>query len=602
MAEVSSQPEHDLVVALDELWRRRIIREQGVDAYDFSHDRIREVAYGEISPMLRRHLHRRVAQALAQRHAGELDAMSGQIATHYELAGESLQALHFYELASEAAITRFAHTEVIRLLTRALALTPDDPLRRFNLLLRRERSFSIMAQPAPRLADLAEMMTLAQHLQEQRADAAPLITALTRQGLHFSDAGQAEPAIAALRQAITLSQRTGALALEIEARSILGETYFLRGRLEEALAELAPTIERALGAPSSVALGRAYEYMAAVSMFSGAMKETIIGYLEQLLASYRAVNDRVGEAAVLNKLGYAVMAHGEDEYAQAERYFQEGMVLCRDIGDRARESLMSRNLGLLYTHTGDYARAEPALRHSLEIDQYSEQIHFEGAALNYFAFWALSMGDFDQAQALNDEALEKLVVSDARGWLAKTYSELGLLHHLRGDQETALKYLSKALQHADRLGDQRQIGYALTRRGHALTALGRLDEAVADYCKALELHRAMQQTNRATYPLAGLANVAHLQGELPRAQQLVEEILAHLANRNLDATDEALQVYLICARILHAAGDLRAAALTHMAQEQLERRAATIVDDAARRRFWAAPLHSAVAARWTIEI
>ena len=58
LAEASEQPERDLVIGLDELWRRRIIREQGVTAYDFSHDRIREVAYGEISPMLRRHLHR----------------------------------------------------------------------------------------------------------------------------------------------------------------------------------------------------------------------------------------------------------------------------------------------------------------------------------------------------------------------------------------------------------------------------------------------------------------------------------------------------------------------------------------------------------------
>ena len=88
LAEASEQPERDLVVGLDELWRRRIIREQGVSAYDFSHDRIREVAYGEISPMLRRHLHRRVAEALADRHAHEIDAVSGQIAAHYELAGD----------------------------------------------------------------------------------------------------------------------------------------------------------------------------------------------------------------------------------------------------------------------------------------------------------------------------------------------------------------------------------------------------------------------------------------------------------------------------------------------------------------------------------
>ena len=171
-----------------------------------------------------------------------------------------------------------------------------------------------------------------------------------------------------------------------------------------------------------------------------------------------------------------------------------------------------------------------------------------------------------------------------------------MLHHLVGDQEAALEHLTRGLQIAEELDDRRQIGYALTRLGHTLTALGRFDEAAAAYQKAFQLHRALQQTNRSLYPLAGLAQLAHRQGELPRAQQIVEQILDHLATCHLDATDEALQVYLTCSQILQAAGDPRSAALIQMAQEQLQRRAATIADEAARRRFWAAPLHRDVVA------
>ena len=54
-----------MVRGLDELWRRRIIREQsgGVvgATYDFSHDKIRQVAYLGISPTRRRLLHLRIA-------------------------------------------------------------------------------------------------------------------------------------------------------------------------------------------------------------------------------------------------------------------------------------------------------------------------------------------------------------------------------------------------------------------------------------------------------------------------------------------------------------------------------------------------------------
>ena len=300
-----------------------------------------------------------------------------------------------------------------------------------------------MTQPEPRLTDLREMMALAHRLLEQNAagppDAKPMIVSLTRQGTHFSEAGQTEPAIASLQEAITLAHDAGEHILETEAHAVLGVAYFLRGRLEEARRELLLAVEGAIHAAPSVALGRSYEYLGAVSMFSGAMAEVVVGYLEQALTCYRALDYKDGEAGVLNKLGYTLVAQGEGEYVRAEAYYREGMALSCEIGARPPESIISRNLGVLYTHTGDYAQAEPAIQHSLGIDRQSKHIHQEGAALNYLAFMALNMGDYARAQALNHAALEKLTAAEARGWLAKTGSELGLLHHLIGEQEAALE-------------------------------------------------------------------------------------------------------------------------------------------------------------------
>src|SRR3989442_1331075 len=82
---VASGADEDTVVrGLDELWRRRIIRELGAVGYDFSHDKIREVAYQSLSPVLRRHLHRQVAQGLEKVYAEDLAAVSAQLARHYE--------------------------------------------------------------------------------------------------------------------------------------------------------------------------------------------------------------------------------------------------------------------------------------------------------------------------------------------------------------------------------------------------------------------------------------------------------------------------------------------------------------------------------------
>ena len=52
LARVSQLGDDPLVGALDELWRRGIVRERGSDAYDFSHDKIREVVYLTASVLL----------------------------------------------------------------------------------------------------------------------------------------------------------------------------------------------------------------------------------------------------------------------------------------------------------------------------------------------------------------------------------------------------------------------------------------------------------------------------------------------------------------------------------------------------------------------
>lgn len=115
------------VGALDELWQKRIVREHGTTSYDFTHDKLREVAYAEISVPQRRLLHRRVAQAMETLQAEDLDPFCGQIATHYERAGMIEQALPYYQRAATVAQRMYANEEAIALLTRGLRLLGQLP-------------------------------------------------------------------------------------------------------------------------------------------------------------------------------------------------------------------------------------------------------------------------------------------------------------------------------------------------------------------------------------------------------------------------------------------------------------------------------------------
>jgi DNA-binding SARP family transcriptional activator len=117
----------DLVVALDELWRRGIVLEQGQNAYDFSHDKIREVAYHSLGPARRRRLHQSAAEALASLHSGFLTPVAAQIAAHYDRAGSVDLAVEHYGRAIAAAQHMFAYDDVITLAGRGLELLESLP-------------------------------------------------------------------------------------------------------------------------------------------------------------------------------------------------------------------------------------------------------------------------------------------------------------------------------------------------------------------------------------------------------------------------------------------------------------------------------------------
>ena len=127
LSEASGLGEDALVRALDELWRRQIVRAQADERWDFSHDRIREVTYAGIGPARARHVHRRIAQAIERLFAGRLDEVSASMAVHLDRGGQPARAVPYLERAAGVAMRVSAHEEAIRCLTNALALLEKLP-------------------------------------------------------------------------------------------------------------------------------------------------------------------------------------------------------------------------------------------------------------------------------------------------------------------------------------------------------------------------------------------------------------------------------------------------------------------------------------------
>lgn len=234
---VSEEDERVLVNLLDELWRRGIVRTHGGQTYDFSHDRIREVAYGEISPVQRPVIHRRVAQALEHIFAGNLDPWSSQLAAHYEQAGLIEEAITYFARAADVAHNLFACNDAVALLHRALALLETLPVtdnkkeRELSLLLQLAKSLEVaQGYLAPELfANAKRVLQLVEELGEPRQHYRSLISA---QGILFLRAQFSQVlSYADQMEALIKGQKLEPVLTEDEYRHLVAETHRRRGNV-----------------------------------------------------------------------------------------------------------------------------------------------------------------------------------------------------------------------------------------------------------------------------------------------------------------------------------------------------------------------------------
>jgi DNA-binding SARP family transcriptional activator len=128
VARAARSDEQSLVVALDELWRRGLIRDHSTDSYDFSHGKIREAVYESLGPATRARHHLAVAGALIESDSST-EVVSGQIAAHLDHAGHRDEAAQWYQRAARHAQLRAAYGEAVGFLERAreIARTSEGP-------------------------------------------------------------------------------------------------------------------------------------------------------------------------------------------------------------------------------------------------------------------------------------------------------------------------------------------------------------------------------------------------------------------------------------------------------------------------------------------
>jgi class 3 adenylate cyclase/tetratricopeptide (TPR) repeat protein len=239
------------------IYRREASAFVGAREYIFKHDILRDVTYESVLKSLRRRYHGLVADWLISHGSERIAEYSGSIAEHLFLANRQEQAGMYLLQAGEAALASYANDEAVCYLSRALELSLSDVQEAPCLtslgeaqsrLGRREEAIQAFRQgidlylkleDSDKVADLyARLSFISWRVDYQKAwnvcqeglsrlEGAPNSPGLARLLAEAGRTGlfQSKPddeVIALCERAIEMAERTGALAVNADARVTIG--------------------------------------------------------------------------------------------------------------------------------------------------------------------------------------------------------------------------------------------------------------------------------------------------------------------------------------------------------------------------------------------
>ena len=521
LVHVSHDDEERVVTALDELWQRRIVREQSADTYDFTHDKLREVAYAEISAPQRHLLHRRVAQALEALHADDLDAVSGQIAAHYEHGGAVERAIPAYHRAALVAERVFAFEEAIQLLRHCLTLLEQTP-----------------AGAARDRQELRLLLALAPLYRITRGWTAPELERVVDRTLILSEAVgddmQRAEALYGLQSLLTVQaqfERVQQVADEMNA-------------IYERVGSSPPPLTNMMLAGVRMHLGRLSEADAdfeSVERISLARESAEAQSLQDSQGWDYAVHTRAWRAHGLWLLGYP---------ERAERSGLDGVRLARSLGQPFNLALAATYLALLRQMSADAQTARASAEEALALTREYKAPYYEAWAAILLAY-ARAREQPDEARiAALRGAIAEFMASGARIRLPYYFSLVAQVYQQAGRPRDGLLALDEALAHSERHNERWWDAELHRLRAElSLAADGSPAEAEVALLRAIEIARDQQARMlelRALLSLARLRVRAGLPDGATRRDETLRELraLSGWFTEGLDTPDvRAAQTY-----------------------------------------------------------
>jgi DNA-binding SARP family transcriptional activator len=460
LLQASAASEDELLRWLDELWQRRIVHVVDENRYDFTHDKLRQVAYGEAGLPRRRLLHLRVALALVSVHESNLDPFCGQLGLHFEQAGRTDQAIHYYYRAAQVAQGMNASLEAITLLQRALALLESLPGGRQRDALELDLQTTLVVSLINTLGhgtpDVIQTYDRARALSQrlEQPPTPPIMRGMTIDHLVRAEFNEA---LAYSEQLMRLAERNQDHLLAVEANYAMGVTMFWLGNFRPSRHYLGKAIALYDPQDSSSHISLYAQDPKVLCLSRLAFSLWVLGYPAQAIHTGRLALQFAREIAHPFSLAYALfwslqlLIHVR-EFDLAAATLQSLVKICHE--QQIRHFLLGSTVlqGWLQVESGNVATGMALIRDGMEGFRAGGAAFMRPLFLSLLAEYSGRQGNPREGLALLEEA-HTLIADSAECWCeAEILRRQGGLLLLQSDSRKAAEAFSKAMQVAQHQG------------------------------------------------------------------------------------------------------------------------------------------------------
>jgi eukaryotic-like serine/threonine-protein kinase len=303
-------------------------------------------------------------------------------------------------------------------------------------------------------------------------------------------------------------------------------------------------------APLLAAEGRLQEAAALHDM--GQMAAAVTVY-EDARRRFAQAGDRRGVAEAL--LGRGNLYLGQHRLADAERLFDQALMISREIGHQKGVARAVRNLGAVLSLRGDHAGAGVNYEKALAIDRQRGDRVWIAYDLYNIAYTFHHQGDLAAASRIQNEALSLAREINDGANIAGNLQAIGWLHLDQGELPQALAAMEEALAFNRGIGRRGSVAQNLQSIGYVLYAMANLDGARKSHEESNGILKEVGVVGPVMENRVRLAAILLEEGGAAEAEAMAQGAITHFQATAPDALEELL-ARIVLSRCLLAQGKL----------------------------------------------